>query len=87
MLCWECRDKRNAEYKAVDALKRNAANRAKAKLIKVRGRFCQQCGRYMQTVIGHHLLPVRLGGTEEPSNLLLLCEDCHRLEHASGTRY
>lgn len=86
-LCWYCRREREIAYKEADSVKRNEANRAKQKLLKSRGRFCQQCGRYMTFVHAHHLLALRLGGTSEPENLLLLCEDCHRLEHSAGTRY
>lgn len=86
-LCWDCRREREKTYKATDLKVRNEANRLKQKLLKARGRYCQQCGRFMQRVVGHHLVALRLGGTNTSNNLLLLCEECHQLEHAVGTRY
>jgi hypothetical protein len=30
----------------------------------------------------HHIIPRSLGGNDEPSNLCLLCANCHRLVHS-----
>lgn len=86
LLCYYCRYEREQRRNSRQALLRNEANRNKRKAIKSRGRFCQQCGRYLIVAVGHHLIPLRLGGSNEQSNLLLLCEDCHGLEHAMGTK-
>lgn len=32
----------------------------------------------------HHVVPVRHGGSDEFSNLILLCPNCHALVHLSG---
>ncbi len=53
---------------------------------------CVECSRYLIEMdfiegdyifIGHfhHIIPVFLGGTNEVSNICLLCEKCHRLIH------
>ena len=38
-----------------------------------------QCGRADADV--HHLLPRSAGGTDEPSNLVTLCDGCHAAHH------
>lgn len=86
-LCATCRRKREWAYKEADSIHRNEASRIKYKLIKERGKFCQQCGRKPDRIHGHHIKPLRLGGQNTPDNLLLLCAECHRLEHVAGTRY
>jgi hypothetical protein len=34
----------------------------------------------------HHVIPVACGGSDDPSNLLLLCANCHALAHAICTK-
>lgn len=29
----------------------------------------------------HHIVPVEAGGTDDDSNFILLCHDCHKLVH------
>ena len=36
---------------------------------------CQRCNAPATDV--HHILPVRQGGTHDPSNLISLCASCH----------
>ena len=40
---------------------------------------CEECGGRYITV--HHIIPVALGGTSEESNLIALCEACHKARH------
>lgn len=86
LLCYDCRRARERRRNSRQVAARNEASRTKRMVIKSRGRLCQQCGRYLIVAVGHHLIPLRLGGSNEEANLLLLCEDCHRLEHALGTK-
>ena len=53
------------------------------------GRTCQECGVPVtpRTAPGptaevHHLIPVRSGGSDDPSNLTTLCGACHGDVHA-----
>lgn len=49
---------------------------------------CEKCGvwegkdpgggYYRESLEIHHIIPVRLGGTDDPTNLMLLCKSCHR---------
>lgn len=49
-----------------------------------RGYKCQHCGWKSQDGRGlnvHHIVPRSRGGSDEPSNLAVLCKDCHSLIH------
>lgn len=41
---------------------------------------CRQCGQYTEAV-PHHVVPRSQGGSDDPDNLILLCEECHRTLH------
>lgn len=52
--------------------------------------FCSICYRTRDFIIQktnvdlevHHLLEVQHGGTEDPENLILVCQDCHNMIHS-----
>jgi len=47
-------------------------------LFQKHGYICQRCGRYAKGDLHlHHIRPVKLGGSHNESNLLVLCSDCH----------
>lgn len=86
-ICSSCGRERDIARRKIESVDRNKAAYLKRKLIVERGPFCQQCGRKPDHLHAHHVNPLRWGGANTPENLLLLCTDCHRLEHAAGTRY
>ena len=43
------------------------------------GRKCQ-CGA-TKGLTRHHITPKRLGGSDDPSNLIILCKYCHTRIH------
>ena len=45
--------------------------------------WCQRCGK-RRPVLVHHILPKRDGGSDEPVNLLALCNLCHAQVHAEA---
>jgi len=54
---------------------------------------CQLCGRCVSTKFNgdrkiqcHHILPIRLGGRHELSNLVTLCRRCHEFIHEEYIR-
>ena len=63
---------------------------AKRRLIRERSNVCEACGwaplpfalRQTSMINLHHVIPVALGGTNEPDNLVLLCPNCHTVCHA-----
>ena len=40
------------------------------------GRRCGKCGKAGALEV-HHVKPLKEGGTNDPSNLQVLCRDCH----------
>ena len=44
---------------------------------KFYGTKCQKCGKRKETEI-HHILPLRLGGSSQVENLMVLCKKCHK---------
>mgnify|MGYP002359302576 FL=1 len=57
----------------------------KQKLIEERGEKCEDCG-YSKYPIHqvHHIIEQSQGGTDELSNLKLLCPNCHYTAHYLG---
>ena len=48
---------------------------------------CQDCKRQgLGRVEVHHVKALQFGGSDDMSNLLCLCYDCHRARHASAGR-
>jgi len=46
---------------------------------------CQECGSKNKLEC-HHIKPIALGGTNELSNLITLCHDCHSKAHPTELR-
>ena len=42
---------------------------------------CQNCGKSTKRLHIHHIEPLSAGGSNDISNLVCLCEDCHCVEH------
>lgn len=58
--------------------------RVTRRAILARDRYaCVECGTACRSSDGdvHHLLPKSVGGTDEPSNLVTLCDGCHAAHH------
>ncbi len=49
---------------------------------------CERCGeKDMRVLVRHHIKPKSEGGTDENSNIMLLCANCHLIihhEHRNG---
>lgn len=43
--------------------------------------YCVNCGEFEQVLHVHHKRPISKGGDHTPSNLVVLCENCHSEEH------
>lgn len=49
-----------------------------AKIVKARGRRCEDCGREGCRIYGDHVIELRDGGPElEEGNVILRCATCH----------
>ena len=58
---------------------------------KIRNRYaskhplCERClslGRYTPMSEVHHILPIKMGGTNDEKNLMSVCHSCHEYLHA-----
>lgn len=65
--------------------KRNTTDRFRNQLIEFHGNKCVNCGS-QDRVEFHHIVPVALGGTDTPSNVVPLCYKCHKAAH-TGRKY
>lgn len=46
--------------------------------------FCMQCqraGSETTTIEIHHIIPVSAGGSDDDTNLVTLCSECHKVVH------
>lgn len=56
----------------------NSRGACNSKLIKARDNFiCQKCGE-VNCLEVHHILPLVYGGSNDPTNLITLCKNCHK---------
>lgn len=55
----------------------------RARLILERGEMCETCkfSRYVDILVVHHKLPKSCGGGNEDENLIVVCPNCHAIEH------
>lgn len=59
----------------------SAWRKLSAKLLK-ENPVCEICGKKPSQLI-HHIEPRRFGGTDEESNLIAVCRECHERLHAN----
>ena len=62
-------------------------NRLRHYIFKRDHYICQICGRKCDSLTKsrrphcHHIIPISEGGSSHPSNLITVCERCHKLIH------
>jgi 5-methylcytosine-specific restriction endonuclease McrA len=66
---------------------RNLFDMSKRTISKVLKRLkihCSRCDWYEEGVVGdvHHIIPKKVGGSDEHTNLTYLCPNCHRTVHS-----
>jgi hypothetical protein len=44
--------------------------------------FCQCCRKTGVNLVGHHVVEVAEGGSDDPENVWTICEPCHLVIHA-----
>lgn len=54
-------------------------------ILKRDGFECRDC-RSKKNLEVHHILPLHKGGTNDPQNLMTLCEKCHNRHHFDDRR-
>jgi len=75
-----------------DRLKVSDWDRHRENIIKKQGRYCQFCGlarkahekQFDSDLHVHHVIPRSEGGSDDPANLMVVCNRCHYvLENAT----
>ena len=59
----------------------DVSSRTLQKILKRMGVKCSNCGWDKTTCDVHHIVPRKDGGTNENTNLTILCPNCHRMAH------
>lgn len=80
--CENCKlgQKKLADIEKVSSIL-ELSTRTASKILKRLGAGCVLCGWNRTSLDIHHIHPTHLGGTDEHSNLITLCPNCHRLAH------
>lgn len=65
----------------------DSATLIECKAASLGSEYCQMCLRQEESsknfwIAAHHILPVAQGGSDDPSNIMLLCRDCHDIVHS-----
>jgi len=61
---------------------RNKDKRPSSSTNLASGSYCQCCRKIGANLIGHHIVEVAEGGTDDQENIWTLCEPCHSIVHA-----
>lgn len=73
-----------------DMLRYGAGWKNRRAEIRRRDKTCRACGKTPKENGGalhvHHLVPFRYGGTNQPENLVALCDPCHHVIEAATNR-
>ena len=86
-----CSNKNRYGIKYDRTNKNNNASKSKIlreNLSKIRGGVCEECGNENYNILQvHHILERYNGGTNDESNLELLCPNCHYTKHLGYSKY
>lgn len=81
------KDQVNANCAARRARANNPGNKYKredvARMFDAQMGLCVYCRTFLSKYHVDHILPLALGGSNDPSNLQLLCPPCNRQKHAT----
>lgn len=78
--CDECKRKVKHSNNNFNNIK-ELSKRTISKIFKRLKIKCSICGWNKATCDIHHILPRKSGGTDDNSNLVILCPNCHRMVH------
>jgi 5-methylcytosine-specific restriction endonuclease McrA len=79
------------KFSILNIQSKNNANKSKIlkeNLSKIRGGICEECGNENYNILQvHHIIERCNGGTNDESNLELLCPNCHYTKHLGYSKY
>ena len=74
--------KNNGEGTKIPATLFDVSKRTLVKILSRIGKGCSNCGWNEASCDIHHIVPRSKGGTDDHTNLTVLCPNCHRLAHS-----
>ena len=78
--CDDCK-KHHRPYTKKTKFLLDYSKRTVMKILKRAGRGCEICGWNEESCDVHHITPKSKGGSDENSNLIIVCPCCHRMCH------
>ena len=63
------------------------SKRTISKILKRAEKECQLCGWKESSCDIHHIIPRKEGGSDESTNLIVVCPNCHRILHTIKNRF
>lgn len=81
---WRCVDCTLDFFRQYIHPMRGKAEAIRNRIIKERGEYCEECGKYELSIHMHHIIPLFNRGTNDDSNLILLCKKCHKEKHKAS---
>ena len=89
-LCYMCEDVEHKKIKPIKKVSKNKkiVSRETYNFVLERDKCCQMCGTY-QNLHLHHIFyrSQRKDLIDDPNNLIMLCEEHHRLVHSNKKKY
>ena len=81
--CDECKKHNRPHSKQIKSIL-DCSKRTAVKIVRRAGVGCAICGWNESTCDIHHIVPRKEGGTNDNSNLIIICPNCHRKIHADN---
>lgn len=84
-LCYNClpKTKRFAIVEKVPESILDCSKRTVSKIMRRMDMPCSCCGFFVKGVVWdfHHIIPRKIGGKDDMSNITYICPNCHRIAH------
>lgn len=81
--CDKCKKHNRPHSKNVNSIL-DCSKRTVGKILKRAGVGCSICGWNESTCDIHHIIPREDGGSNDNSNLIIICPNCHRICHTTS---
>lgn len=80
-ICNRCYLSKYGEIHQINNPNQERLFKSRYKFYKENTDRCERCGWNLSSCDIHHIIPKSDGGTNNRSNLIVLCPNCHRLAH------
>lgn len=85
-ICEDCKKHNRPHHKEKKSIKtlKDISKKTFVKILKNMGAKCSICGWNESTCDVHHIIPSSEGGTDDFTNLIVVCPNCHRVCHTTN---